>query len=100
MAGAFLLYAEIAGATAETLEVAVDATSIHIRGLRQLADPPDIARVHQLEMELGPFARSLPLPGPVDLDAVRSTYKNGMLKVVLPKRRQNIKTTILIQSGD
>ncbi|AVD71733.1 Hsp20/alpha crystallin family protein [Desulfobulbus oralis] len=98
--GAFLLYAEIAGATAETLEVAVDATSIHIRGLRQLADPPDIARVHQLEMELGPFARSLPLPGPVDLDAVRSTYKNGMLKVVLPKRRQNIKTTILIQSGD
>ena len=51
-------------------------------------------------MELGPFARSLPLPGPVDLDAVRSTYKNRMLKVVLPKRRQNIKTTILIQSGD
>ena len=39
--GAFLLYAEIAGATAETLEVAVDATSIHIRGLRQLANPPD-----------------------------------------------------------
>ena len=30
-----------------------------------------------------------------DLDAVRSTYKNGMLKVVLPKRRQNIKTTLI-----
>jgi len=42
-----------------------------------------------LEVYYGPFERIVPLPADVsvDRDQLSATYKDGFLKVVLPKRK-------------
>ncbi len=97
---AYLLYAELAGATRETLQVVVEGRSIRISGVRQLPDHHSIACIHQLEMELGPFQRRLPLPAAVEVDEVHSSYTHGMLLVVLPKKKKKPRRTISIQPGE
>ncbi len=96
----FLLYAEIAGADSDSLQVVVEGKTLRIRGVRKLSGHPSIACIHQLEMELGPFQRTLTLPGAIEVDEVHSTYSNGVLQVVLPKRGKKPKRTISIQSGE
>jgi HSP20 family protein len=92
------IYVDLAGVDRESLELVAEERKIHIRGVRQLPPQPSIACIHQLEIELGPFARSLPLPGPVTVDRVSSVYENGFLVVTLPKRRQSGKVQINIST--
>lgn len=96
----FLLYAELAGARSDSLQVLVEGRSIRISGVRQLTDHPSIACIHQLEMELGPFQRTLILPAAIEVDEVHSSYTHGVLLVTLPKKGKKPRRTINIQSGD
>lgn len=94
------VYAELAGAVSETLRVTVDGQQLLISGVRQLPPHQSIACIHQLEIELGAFQRSLPLPSAVEVDGVKSTYANGILAVTLPKQIRKCKVTIRITPGE
>ncbi len=52
--------------------------------------PPDPAlqseQALQVECRYGSFVRRLTLPGAIDADRVRATYRNGVLDIRLPKR--------------
>lgn len=54
-------------------------------------DKSDRIRYYQLEVYYGPFERIVALPPdvPVDRDKLAATYKDGFLKVVLPKLQQS-----------
>ena len=43
-------------------------------------------RLHMMEIDHGEFARRLQLPGDVDVEGIRATYKCGYLWIALPKR--------------
>lgn len=94
------VYAELAGALADSLKVTVDGQQLGISGLRQLPAHQSIACIHQLEIELGHFQRTLTLPSAVEMEGVESTYVNGMLMVTLPKRVRKGKVTIRITPGE
>ena len=94
------VHAELAGVVAESLKVTVDGQRISISGQRQLPDHQTIACIHQLEIELGGFQRTLTLPAAVEVEAVESSYVNGMLMVTLPKRVRKGKVTIRITPGE
>lgn len=95
------VYAELAGVVQETLRVIVKDQRLQISGIRQLpAVHQSIACIHQLEIELGGFQRTVALPSAVDVEKVDSTYANGILVVTLPKRTRKGKVTIRITPGD
>lgn len=94
------VYAELAGAVADSLRVTVDGQQLHISGVRQLPAHTSIACIHQLEIELGGFQRSLTLPSAVEVQGVKSSYVNGILVVTLPKRQGKGKVTIRITPGE
>lgn len=94
------VYVELAGVMNDSLRVTVDGKRLKVSGLRQLPPHPSIARIHQLEIELGPFQRTLDLPAPVEVEGVESTYINGILRVVLPKRIRKGKVQIRIMPGE
>lgn len=96
----FIVYCDLAGVDSNSFSVVVDESHLRISGQRQLSIHGAIACVHQLEIELGPFNRSVTLPGPVDVDAVRSVYANGILTVFLPKKPMRSRVNIIITSGD
>lgn len=94
------VYADIAGVTRENLQVTVDEQRVVISGTRQLPDQQSIACIHQLEIELGEFQRTVSLPSQVDVDQVSSAYADGILVVRLPKRVRKGKVNIAIQPGE
>ena len=93
------VYADLAGVVSESLRVTVADQQLQISGFRQLPAHQSIACVHQLEIELGGFQRTVLLPSAVDVERVESIYANGILRVTLPKRTKKSRVTIRITPG-
>ena len=77
------------------LTISSDNRFLTLRGMRveQDDDKADRIRYYQLEVYYGPFERivSLPADVSVDRDRLAATYKDGFLKVVLPKKQVTAK---------
>lgn len=96
----FIVYCDLAGTDSNSFSVVVDQSHLRISGQKRLPAHKSIACVHQLEIELGTFNRSVPLPGLVDIDTVRSVYANGILTVTLPKKQDTGRVNITIITVD
>jgi HSP20 family protein len=97
---ALFVYVELAGVVGDSLRVTVDGQQLRISGMRQLPAHRSIACIHQLEIELGSFQRTLTLPSAVEIEGVESSLVNGILMVTLPKRNRKGKVTIRITPGE
>lgn len=73
------------------LTISSDNRFLTLRGMRveQDEDKADRIRYYQLEVYYGRFERIVSLPAEVniDRDKLTATYKDGFLKVVLPKKQ-------------
>lgn len=95
----FIVYADLAGVDSESFSVLVEGHQVRIFGRRNLPPHKDIACVHQLEIEAGAFDRTVNLPGAVDVEAVTSSYTNGILRIILPKKAARGRINIAISNG-
>lgn len=94
------LYVDLAGINKEALDVLADERQVRIKGTRTLPPESSIACVHQLEIEVGPFERTVVLPATVDVNRVSSVYSDGILVITLPKRKECGKVQITISPGE
>lgn len=76
---------EMAGITNRELHLELDGRNLTIRGHRLPQPGPANREYSQLEITDGPFQRSVLLPAPVSAEGLEATYKDGILKIVLPK---------------
>ena len=95
-----LVYVDLAGVVGDTLRVTVDGRQLHISGYRELPAHHAIACIHQLEIELGAFQRTVLLPAAIDVEGVESAYSNGILMVSLPRKSLQGRVSIRIVSGE
>lgn len=98
--GEYWVYVDLAGADRETINVIAGENQLRFFGNRQLPPKKTIDCVHQLEIELGAFDRTLTLPAAIEIDQVSSTYTDGILTVVLPKKKKQSRVNISISTGD
>jgi HSP20 family protein len=65
-------------------DVHVDATSrtLVVRGTRRRPRPG--GQYHVMEIDYGPFERTLQFAEDIDLEAATATYRRGLLTIVLP----------------
>lgn len=95
IADAVVIKVCVAGLEPSQMELTLSADSrfLTLRGVRTEQDDDKSCRIryHQLEVYYGPFERvvSLPAEVPVDREKLTATYKDGFLKVVLPKLKQS-----------
>lgn len=83
--GAFVVLLELPGVEQEDVEVQVDGESVVVRGQRRVgAVRPE--RYQRMERTYGSFSRHFRLPGPVDGEAIGAQFKEGLLRLELPKR--------------
>jgi HSP20 family protein len=88
-AEALMVCVELAGMRREEIDVQVSPGRLTVRGSRpdpQLPDGSRPCRLHLLEIHHGPFARSVDLPGDLDVEGAHATYQNGYLWIRLPKK--------------
>jgi HSP20 family protein len=80
-----LVTAEMPGVSKDDLEINLTGDTLTLSGSRNPDELPEDARYHRRERSYGDFNRSIQLPYTVDVDKVKATFKNGILKVELPR---------------
>jgi HSP20 family protein len=81
----YIIKAEIPGVTKENVKVAVENGVLTISGERKLEKEEKNKKYHRVERAYGFFARSFTLPDVADAEHVQAEFKDGELKVHLPK---------------
>jgi HSP20 family protein len=69
----------------EDVKVEVADGAITIQGERRQEKDEKGKRFHRIERQYGQFIRRFALPGEVDATKVQAEFKDGVLKVTLPK---------------
>ena len=69
-----------------------------IKTLKEVKDEKERS-YHRIERRYGSFSRSFELPTDVDASAVEATYKDGVLKLSLPKTEEQSLKKIEVKSS-
>ncbi len=79
---------EIPGMSKEDVKITLQDNILTIRGEKKQEMEKKDAKYHRLERSYGSFTRSFSLPTGVVPDKIKAQYKDGLLKVTLPKAEQ------------
>lgn len=82
---AFVVRVEVAGMEEDDFLIELDQNTLSIHGQR--SDWPERRAYHQMEIYFGEFGFEMELPRPVINSQVQAEYKNGFLRVTLPKEQ-------------
>ncbi len=80
--------AELAGVNEKDLDVSVDGNVLTVKGEKKEEVKENKKDYHLSERRYGSFLRSFPLPDGLELDKIEASFKNGVLKVVMPKNAE------------
>ncbi|RKY23366.1 MAG: hypothetical protein DRP79_09345 [Planctomycetota bacterium] len=76
---------EAGGMHKNDFDVKLAADSLRIRGCRMENEPHPKTRIHQMELNYGPFEKIIRGIPPIRTEQIQATYKNGFLVITLPK---------------
>lgn len=83
-----VLEAELPGMNRDDFELSVENNVITLRGERQFEKKDDSDNYHRVERSYGSFTRTFTLPQTVSAEGATADYRNGVLRVTLPKREE------------
>jgi HSP20 family protein len=75
---------DVPGIDRDTLDISVDDNRLTVKGNR----PAEETALHRGECPRGSFLRTFSVPTAVDQTAIKANYKDGVLKVRLPRRAE------------
>jgi HSP20 family protein len=83
-----VLEAELPGMNRDDFELTVENNVITLRGEREFSKKDETDNYHRVERSYGSFTRSFTLPQTVSTEGATAEYRNGVLRVALPKRQE------------
>ena len=83
---AFEMTAELPGLDEKNIEVNVANGVLTVKGQKEEDKVEKKEDFHLRERRFGSFSRSVRVPDTVDADKIEASFKNGVLKVTLPKK--------------
>jgi HSP20 family protein len=81
-----VLKAELPGVDPKDVDVRVENNVLTLRGERKLDNEVKRENYHRVERSYGAFTRSFTMPNMVDTEKIKAEYKDGVLRVSLPKK--------------
>jgi len=78
----YVISVDLPGIDRNALEISIDSDRLAIRGTRNLTTSAQ----HRGERPRGRFVRTFGVPTSVDQNKISADYKDGVLKVTLPKK--------------
>ena len=86
--GNIVLKAELPGVDTKDVDVRVENNVLTLRGERKFDNEVKRENYHRVERAYGTFTRSFTLPAVVDTGNIKAEFKEGVLRVTLPKREE------------
>ncbi|PMB00687.1 molecular chaperone [Fischerella thermalis CCMEE 5268] len=90
---------EVPGMDAKDLDVQVSADSVSIMGERKSETKTEEKGMTRTEFRYGKFQRVIPLPARVQNTNVQAEYKDGILKLTLPKAEEEKNKVVKVNLG-
>ena len=81
----FVVKAEVPGIDAKDIDISLTGDVLTIKGEKKQEKEEKEEDYHLVERSYGAFSRSIRLPAEVESTKIRASYKNGILRVTLPK---------------
>lgn len=79
---------DLPGVAQDDISIEVEDGVLTVSASREQSQEIDTERFHRLERRYGTFSRAVGLPQGVTEDAIKASYKDGVLQVVVPKPEQ------------
>ena len=83
-----IIEAELPGMNREDFDLSFENNTITLRGERRFEKKDESDNYHRVERSYGSFTRSFTLPPTVSGDGIGAEYRNGVLRITLPKREE------------
>ena len=83
-----LLIADLPGVNPDAIDVSVENRTLTLTGERKEAGEVTEGSVYRSERPAGRFTRTFALPATVDVSRISADYRDGVLRVVLPKAEE------------
>ena len=80
--------AELPGMRKEDIKLSIRDNVLHLTGEKKREDEEKDTNFHRVERIYGMFSRSITLPAHVEIDKVEAYFKDGVLRLILPKAEQ------------
>lgn len=85
----YVITGEIPGIDAKDLDVTLTDGCLTIKGEKKQEDEEKNENYHRVERHYGSFQRSFRIPDKVKTDELDATYKDGILRLSLPKAEES-----------
>ncbi len=86
--GEIVVKAELPGIDRKDIQLNLENNVLSLRGERKFQKETKDDNYHRIERSYGVFSRAFSIPATVDEERIRADYKDGVLKIVLPKKDQ------------
>jgi len=83
----YVVELDVPGVSLKDLSIAVAGRHLTLSGRREIVNDISAARIRVRERWSGAFSRRIELPGPVDERRMTVTLNEGILRIVLPRRK-------------
>lgn len=90
--------AELPGMDSKDIDISIQNNALVLKGEKRFEDEQDEGDYHRVECSYGSIHRTVQLPAEVDPEKVKAKFKNGVLKVKLPKTEGSKSRKIEIES--
>jgi HSP20 family protein len=81
----FVLKAEVPGMGPEDITISLTGDVLTIKGVKKQEREEKDETCHFIERRYGTFSRSVRLPAEVEIGKIEASYKDGILKIMVPK---------------
>jgi HSP20 family protein len=86
--GEIVVKAELPGIDRKDITLHLEKNVLTLRGERRFEKETKEENYHRIERAYGGFSRSFAIPAMVDEEKIRAEYRDGILKIALPKKEQ------------
>jgi HSP20 family protein len=81
-----ILKADLPEMNQDDIDIKVEENTLIIRGERKFIKETPAGNYLQIERPYGTFQRSFAIPRVIDQEKIKAAYKDGVLRIVLPKK--------------
>jgi HSP20 family protein len=91
----YTLHFDLPGVDPKDVRIEMNDGQLTVQGERKSVDPEGV-NAHRKERVTGTFERSFRLRARVDSEAIKATYKDGVLTIDVPKAKEAVRREISI----
>lgn len=91
--------AELPGIDVKDVDISVEADQLTLRGKINAGEPKEGETYHRRERAAGEFLRTLQLPFRANADGVKATYRNGILRINIPRTEEDKPRKVAIEAA-